>query len=85
MEIPNNIENKTCPVVSTDWKTKETRELKEGKGNREEKGRYMEKLELIFEILKSSSNGIKTSGFLDGRIIKVNPEFVDEREESSVG
>ena len=45
----------------------------------------MEKLELIFEILKSSSNGIKTSGFLDGRIIKVNPEFVDEREESSVG
>nr|POF15671.1 hypothetical protein CFP56_35310 [Quercus suber]POF15674.1 hypothetical protein CFP56_35313 [Quercus suber] len=45
----------------------------------------MEELELVLEVLERGPNGIETLGFLDGRVVIVDPEVLDENEPGPAG
>ena len=45
----------------------------------------MEELELVLEVLERGPNRIETLGFLDGRVVIVDPEVLDENESGPTG
>jgi len=45
----------------------------------------MEELELVLEVLERGPNRIETLGFLDGRVVIVDREALDENEPGPAG
>ena len=45
----------------------------------------MEELELVLEVLERGPNRIETLGFLDGRVVIVDPEVLDKNEPGPTG